>query len=104
MELNTRQVVHPAFSDTAQDAGISHKMAIITGELYDRLQRRHPGDLYENEVVLWNVLWLAEFEQTLNIPVPAFTFTTASDPSGSLRIRVKVFNSRLRMAITMPET
>lgn len=62
-------------SETAQDAGIPYKMA-VTGELYDRLQRCHPGDPYENEVVLWDVLWLGEFEHTLNMFVPAFTFTT----------------------------
>lgn len=60
-------------SETAQDAGIPYKMA-ITGELYDRLQRCHPGDPYENEVALWDVLWLGEFERTLNVLVSAFTF------------------------------
>ena len=60
-------------SETAQDAGIPYKMA-ITGELYDRLQRCHPGDPYENEVVLWDVLWLGEFERTINMLVSAFTF------------------------------
>ena len=66
-------------SQTAQDAGIPYKMA-ITGELYDRLQRCHPRDPYESEVVLWDVLWLGEFERTLNALVPAFTFT-ATIPS-----------------------
>ena len=61
-------------SEAAQDAGIPYKMA-ITDELYERLQRCHPGDPYENEVVLWNVLWLGEFERTLNALVPAFAFT-----------------------------
>jgi hypothetical protein len=61
-------------SQTAQDAGIPYKIA-ITGDLYDRLQRCHPGDPYENEVVLWDVLWLGEFEHTLNSLVPAFAFT-----------------------------
>ena len=63
-------------SETAQDVGIPYKMA-ITGEFYDRLQRCHPGDPYENEVVLWDVLWLGEFERTLNVLVLAFTFTAA---------------------------
>jgi hypothetical protein len=68
-------------SEAAQDAGIPYKMA-ITNELYERLQRCHPGDLYENEVVLWNVLWLGEFERTLNSLVPAFAFT-ATLPSAN---------------------
>jgi hypothetical protein len=62
-------------SETAQDAGISHKMA-VSNELYDLLQRCHPGDPYENEVVLWDILWLAEFEYTLDALVPVFAFTT----------------------------
>lgn len=66
-------------SETAQDAGVPYKMA-VTGELYDRLQRCHPGDPYENGVVLWDVLWLGEFERTLNTLVPAFVFT-ATIPS-----------------------
>lgn len=66
-------------TETAQDAGIPYKMA-VTGELYDRLQRCHPGDPYENEIALWDVLWLGEFERTLNLLVSAFVFT-ATVPS-----------------------
>ncbi len=77
-------------SETAQDAGIPYKMA-VTGELYDRLQRCHPGDPYENEVVLWDVLWLGEFERTLNVLVPAFVFIAAipstNGENESIRLR-----------------
>jgi len=76
----TRSIYTPSdlvdVSETAQDAGISYKMA-VTGELYERLQRCRLGDPYENDVVLWDVLWLGEFERTLNMFVPAFTFTAA---------------------------
>ena len=83
-------------SETAQDAGIPYKMA-VTGELYERLQRCHPGDPYENEVVLWDVLWLGEFERTLNMFVPVFTFTAAipskNGESESIRLRYVAGNS-----------
>jgi hypothetical protein len=66
-------------SETAQDAGIPYKIA-VSSELYERLQRCYPDDPYENEVVLWDVLWLGEFERTLNMLASAFTFT-ATIPS-----------------------
>ncbi len=77
-------------SETAQDAGIPYKMA-ITGELYDRLQRCYPGDPYENEVALWDVLWLGEFERTINMLVSAFTFMAAipSKNGGNECIRLR---------------
>src|SRR5688572_5294576 len=77
-------------SATAQDVGIPYKMA-VTGELYDRLQRCHPGDPYENEVVLWDVLWVGEFERTLNILVSAFVFiaTIPSTNGGNECIRLR---------------
>ena len=61
-------------SEQARDAGILYRVSIST-ELHDILLRCHPGDRYESEIVLWNVLMLAEFEHTLNMMVPAFTFT-----------------------------
>jgi hypothetical protein len=77
-------------SETAQDAGIPYKIA-ITGELYDRLQRCHPGDPYENEVALWDVLWLAAFERALNALVPAFAFAAtipcANGGNETIRLR-----------------
>lgn len=66
-------------SDTAQDAGIPYKIA-VSSKLYERLQRCYPNDPYENEVVLWDLLWLGEFERTLNMLTSAFTFT-ATIPS-----------------------
>ncbi len=69
-------------SDTAHDAGIKHKMA-VTIELYERLQRCYPNDPYENEVVLWEVLWLAGFEHILNAPIPVFAFIAAIPCAGS---------------------
>lgn len=77
-------------SETAQDAGISHKIAITT-ELYDRLQHCYPGDPYENEVVLWEVLWLAGFEHTLNLSAPMFAFIATIPCSGGMNE-----NTRLR--------
>lgn len=61
-------------SETAQDAGIPYKIA-VSSKLYERLQRCYPNDPYENEVVLWDVLWLGEFERTLNMLASVFTFT-----------------------------
>ena len=77
-------------SETAQDAGIPYKMA-VTGELYERLQHCHPGDPYEYEVVLWDVLWLAAFERTLNAFVPAFAFaaTIPCTNGGNETIRLR---------------
>jgi hypothetical protein len=61
-------------SEQARDAGILYRVS-MSSELHDILLRCHPGDHYESEIVLWNVLMLAEFEHTLNMLVPAFTFT-----------------------------
>ncbi len=83
-------------SEIAQDAGITHKMAVTT-ELYDRLQRCHPGDQYENEVVLWEVLWLAEFGRTLNAPTPVFAFIAAIPGAGG-----DGENTRLRYTASDP--
>lgn len=63
-------------SDTAHEVGITHKMA-VTIELYDRLQRCYPNDPYKNDAVLWEILWLANFERTLNDPDPIFAFIAA---------------------------
>jgi hypothetical protein len=77
-------------SETAQDAGIPYKIT-VTGELYERLRRCHPGDPYENEVVLWDVLWLTAFERTLNAFVPAFAFAAtipcANGGNETIRLR-----------------
>ena len=72
-------------SEQARDAGILYRVSMST-ELHDLLLRCHPGDRYESEIVLWNVLMLAEFEHTLNMLVPAFTFTaTICDTNYRLR-------------------
>jgi len=61
-------------SEQARDAGILYRVS-MSSELHDILLHCHPGDRYESEIVLWNVLMLAEFEHMLNMLVPAFTFT-----------------------------
>jgi hypothetical protein len=61
-------------SEQARDPGILYRVSMSV-ELHDILLCCHPGDRYECEIVLWDVLMLAEFEHTLNMLVPAFTFT-----------------------------
>ena len=72
-------------SEQAQDAGIRYRVS-MSADLFDLLQRCHPGDPYESEIALWDVLMLAEFEHTLNMLVPAFTFT-AKIGAGEYRLR-----------------
>ena len=72
-------------SEQAQDAGILYRVSMSV-ELNDILLRCHPGDRYESEIVLWNVLMLAEFEHTLNMLVRSFAFTeTIGDTNYRLR-------------------
>ena len=78
-------------SECAQDAGMHSKVSIST-ELLDTLRRTHSGDTYESEAVLWDILMLAKFEQSLNPRVPIFTFAAS--------IRTRAGSEELRLRYT----
>ena len=62
----------------------------ISTELLDTLRWAHPGDPYESEAVLWDILILAKFEQSLNLQVPVFTFTASiRSHTGSEELRLR---------------